>query len=71
VARWRSERWRAPGDPAATGAVVLKLVDADEPPLRIFFGEGPLELAESDYASRLATWREWQPLSIKAQGTSS
>jgi NAD(P)-dependent dehydrogenase (short-subunit alcohol dehydrogenase family) len=70
VAEWRAKRWRAPGDPAATGAVVLKLVDAEDPPLRIFFGVGPLELVEADYGQRLATWREWQPLSIEAQGTS-
>jgi NAD(P)-dependent dehydrogenase (short-subunit alcohol dehydrogenase family) len=69
VAQWREERWQAPGDPAATGAVVLKLVDAEDPPLRIFFGKGPLELAENDYAQRLATWREWEPLSIEAQGS--
>ena len=69
VADWRAKRWREPGDPAATGPVVLKLVDVENPPLRIFFGDGPLELAESDYAQRLATWREWQPLSIEAQGS--
>jgi NAD(P)-dependent dehydrogenase (short-subunit alcohol dehydrogenase family) len=71
VAEWRAKRWRAPGDPAATGAVVLKLVDADDPPLRIFFGDGPLALAEADYAQRLATWREWEHLSIEAQGSST
>jgi len=71
VVEWRAKRWRAPGDPAATGPVILKLVDVEDPPLRIFFGEGPLELAETDYAQRLATWREWQPLSIEAQGSPS
>jgi len=69
VAKWREARWRAPGDPAATAAVVLKLVDAEDPPLRIFFGDSPLGIAEADYAQRLATWREWQPLSIEAQGS--
>jgi NAD(P)-dependent dehydrogenase (short-subunit alcohol dehydrogenase family) len=69
VAEWRASRWQAPGDPAATGAVVLKLVDVEEPPLRIFFGDGPLGIAEADYAQRLATWREWQPLSLEAQGS--
>jgi NAD(P)-dependent dehydrogenase (short-subunit alcohol dehydrogenase family) len=69
VAKWRAERWRAPGDPAATAAVVLKIVDAEDPPLRIFFGESPLGIAEADYAQRLDTWREWQPLSIEAQGS--
>jgi hypothetical protein len=28
----------------------------------------PLSLAKADYQSRLATWEEWQPVSIEAQG---
>ena len=56
------------GDPVATGSGVLKVVDADEPPLRIFFGDGPLGLATQDYESRLATWREWPPVSLAAFG---
>jgi NAD(P)-dependent dehydrogenase (short-subunit alcohol dehydrogenase family) len=66
---WRAHRSESPGDPSATGAVVLKLVDAEDPPLRIFFGDGPLALATEDYEQRLATWQKWQPLSIEAQGT--
>ena len=31
------------GDPEATGPAILELVDAEEPPLRVFFGDGPLE----------------------------
>ena len=57
-----------PGDPTATRAAVLKVVDAENPPLRIFFGDGPLALATKDYESRLATWREWEPVSIEAHG---
>jgi len=64
----RAARGGNPGDPAASAAVVLKIVDADTPPLRIFFGDGPLALATADYESRLATWREWEPLSIEAHG---
>jgi NAD(P)-dependent dehydrogenase (short-subunit alcohol dehydrogenase family) len=66
--RFRAERSRRPGDPFATRAAVLKLVDAETPPLRVFFGDGPLALAAADYESRLATWREWEPLSLEAQG---
>jgi NAD(P)-dependent dehydrogenase (short-subunit alcohol dehydrogenase family) len=65
---WRARRNQVPGDPSATGAVVLKLVDAEDPPLRIFFGDGPLALATTDYEGRLATWREWAALSHEAQG---
>jgi len=56
------------GDPAATSEAVLKIVDAEQPPLRIFFGDGPLALATADYESRLKTWREWEPVSIAAFG---
>jgi NAD(P)-dependent dehydrogenase (short-subunit alcohol dehydrogenase family) len=68
IAEGRKSRWSTPGDPAATGAAVLQIVDADEPPLRIFFGDGPLAVATADYESRLATWRKWEPLSIAAHG---
>jgi NAD(P)-dependent dehydrogenase (short-subunit alcohol dehydrogenase family) len=60
----------AAGDPVASAAAVLKVVDADAPPLRCFFGTAPLSIAEADYAGRLATWREWQPVAELAQGDS-
>ena len=65
----RATRQATPGDPVATRDAVLKVVDAENPPLRIFFGESPLATATKDYESRLATWREWQPVSIAAHGT--
>ncbi|MEJ5945605.1 SDR family oxidoreductase [Pseudokineococcus basanitobsidens] len=64
----RSSRTSAPGDPTASAAAVLQVVDADEPPLRIFLGAAPLAIAEKDYASRLETWRAWQPVAEKAGG---
>jgi NAD(P)-dependent dehydrogenase (short-subunit alcohol dehydrogenase family) len=64
----RSTRWAAPGDPKASAAAVLKVVDADQPPLRVFFGTAPLELAKADYEQRLRTWEEWQPVAELAQG---
>ncbi|SDN92450.1 NADP-dependent 3-hydroxy acid dehydrogenase YdfG [Cryobacterium flavum] len=57
-----------PGDPKATRGAILKVVDAQKPPLRIFFGKAPLGIATKDYESRLATWNEWQPVSIEAHG---
>ncbi|MCW3046510.1 MAG: short-chain dehydrogenase/reductase [Solirubrobacterales bacterium] len=59
-----------PGDPTASAEAVMRIVDADEPPLRVFFGTAPLGMAERDYERRLATWREWQPVSELAQGGS-
>lgn len=64
-----SRSWAdSPGDPTATRAAILKVVDADKPPLRIFFGRTPIEVATKDYESRLATWNEWQPVSVEAYG---
>ena len=64
----RSSRWAAPGDPKASAAAVLKIVDAEQPPLRVFFGSAPLGLAKADYEQRLRTWEEWQPVAELAQG---
>jgi NAD(P)-dependent dehydrogenase (short-subunit alcohol dehydrogenase family) len=68
AAEQRKARSGNPGDPAATREAVLQVVDADNPPLRIFFGDAPLKIATRDYESRLATWREWEPLSVAAHG---
>lgn len=64
----RRTRWSSPGDPKASAAALLKVVDAEKPPLRVFFGEAPLGLAKADYEQRLRTWEEWQPVAELAQG---
>jgi NAD(P)-dependent dehydrogenase (short-subunit alcohol dehydrogenase family) len=56
------------GDPSATAAAVLQVVDADDPPLRLFLGDVALGMAEAAYEARLAGWREWQPVAELAQG---
>jgi NAD(P)-dependent dehydrogenase (short-subunit alcohol dehydrogenase family) len=56
------------GDPRASAEAVMRIVDAEQPPLRCFFGSAPIGTAEQDYESRLATWREWQPVAELAQG---
>ncbi|MDQ1731563.1 MAG: hypothetical protein QOK10_1722 [Pseudonocardiales bacterium] len=66
--QWRAQRNSTPGDPKASAAAILRVVDADEPPLRVFFGSAPLGIAEKDYASRLETWRAWQDVAELAQG---
>jgi len=57
-----------PGDPDASGPVILKLVDAENPPLRIFFGSAGLPMTKTEYANRIETWEQWNDLSIEAQG---
>jgi NAD(P)-dependent dehydrogenase (short-subunit alcohol dehydrogenase family) len=57
-----------PGDPEATGPAILELVDADDPPLRVFFGSGPLDWIREEYAQRIETWEQWDELSQRAHG---
>jgi NAD(P)-dependent dehydrogenase (short-subunit alcohol dehydrogenase family) len=64
----RAARVASPGHPEATRDAILQVVDAEDPPLRVFFGDGPLVIATRDYESRLAQWRQWEPLSIAAHG---
>ncbi|MBO1756667.1 SDR family oxidoreductase [Allobranchiibius sp. CTAmp26] len=69
VMEQRQQRNAEPGDPTASATAVLKLVDSDEPPLRAFFGSGPIQIAKADYESRIANWEKWQPLAEEAQGS--
>jgi NAD(P)-dependent dehydrogenase (short-subunit alcohol dehydrogenase family) len=57
-----------PGDPDATGPAILKVVDAKDPPLRIFFGSGGLPMTRAEYARRLETWEKWNDVALEAQG---
>jgi NAD(P)-dependent dehydrogenase (short-subunit alcohol dehydrogenase family) len=57
---------RTPADPALTARVILKLVDSEEPPLRLFVGPYPYAVAEKTYHDRLETWREWRWLAEQA-----
>ncbi|OZC49627.1 short-chain dehydrogenase/reductase [Rhodococcus sp. WWJCD1] len=69
AAKLRSARQATPGDPSATRSALLKVIDAEKPPLRVFFGDAPLQIATKDYESRLANWREWQPVAVEAHGS--
>jgi NAD(P)-dependent dehydrogenase (short-subunit alcohol dehydrogenase family) len=55
-------------DPAAAGRAILKLVDADEPPLRVLFGTQPTQMVPYIYQQRLDTWKQWEWLSNEANG---
>lgn len=58
------------GDPAATPEAMFKLVDAENPPLRLFLGSQNLPWVRATYADRLATWESWQTVADAAQGSS-
>jgi NAD(P)-dependent dehydrogenase (short-subunit alcohol dehydrogenase family) len=57
-----------PGDPDATGPAILKVVDATDPPLRVFFGSSGLPMTRAEYARRIETWEKWSDVSMEAQG---
>jgi NAD(P)-dependent dehydrogenase (short-subunit alcohol dehydrogenase family) len=57
---------RAPADPSTTAAAVLAVVDAPEPPLRIFLGPFPFPVVERVYGERLATWQRWREVAESA-----
>ncbi|WP_428327593.1 SDR family NAD(P)-dependent oxidoreductase [Mucilaginibacter sp.] len=56
------------GIPEATADAVLKLVDAENPPLRLFLGKVALPWVKQVYESRLATWEEWADVATAAHG---
>ncbi|GHO77947.1 short-chain dehydrogenase/reductase [Ktedonobacter sp. SOSP1-85] len=56
------------GNPEATGQVVLKLVDMEQPPLRIFFGRGAHDMVHAEYEKRLTEWDTFKDLSEEAHG---
>jgi len=56
------------GDPNATPEAIFKVVDAENPPLRIHLGSNNLPWVRKAYAERLATWEEWDAVSAAAQG---
>ena len=57
------------GNPAATAAAILNVVDANEPPLRLLLGTGPLPMIKKLYEKRLSTWEQWAEVSNAAQGS--
>jgi NAD(P)-dependent dehydrogenase (short-subunit alcohol dehydrogenase family) len=66
----RAERFKArrAGDPQATAAAILELVDAEEPPLRLLLGEGTLDMIRAEYERRLEEWERWEQVAEAAQG---
>ena len=57
------------GDPKATVDAMFKLVDAENPPLRLFLGSHNLPQVRAAYADRIATWEAWDTVASAAQGS--
>jgi NAD(P)-dependent dehydrogenase (short-subunit alcohol dehydrogenase family) len=56
------------GDPAATWPTIAKLVDSDNPPLRLILGDN-LPLVRQVYGERMKTWEAWEDVSKAAHGS--
>ena len=57
------------GDPTASSAAILKLVDAENPPLRLLLGDAASQIVPKIYEQRLNIWAEWTDLARVADGT--
>lgn len=51
-------------------SAIFLIVDAEQPPQRIFLGTESMPLLRKVYEARLAEWEKWEWLSNSAQGTS-
>ncbi|MCD9017146.1 SDR family NAD(P)-dependent oxidoreductase [Parachryseolinea silvisoli] len=61
----KPEDW---GVPEATAEAMLKLIDADNPPLRLILGRAGFQWVKYTYAERMKTWESWQDVSVAAHG---
>ncbi|MFG2727850.1 SDR family NAD(P)-dependent oxidoreductase [Streptomyces canus] len=57
-------------DPANVGQALLKIVDAENPPLRVFFGSLALQVVPQLYTERVKGWEEWAEVSAEAEAGS-
>jgi NAD(P)-dependent dehydrogenase (short-subunit alcohol dehydrogenase family) len=64
----RMSRSTKRGDPRASAEAILKVVDSDNPPLRLLLGEFATQIAPQVYAARLKTWTDWDAVSKAADG---
>ncbi len=54
--------------PVGFKSAILKVVDAQTAPKRVFFGERPTQIAPHVYRQRLDEWAEWETVSREAEG---
>lgn len=55
-------------DPTASSAAILKLVDAENPPLRLLLGTAATQVVPQIYEQRLKVWAEWQDVARAVDG---
>jgi len=56
------------GDPHATVEAILGVIDADQPPLRLFLGKLGLPWTQYTYGQKLAAWEAQKEVSARAHG---
>jgi hypothetical protein len=56
------------GDVAATAPALIKLVETENPPLRLLLGKVALPFVKQNYEQRLKVWEEWNDVSVEAHG---
>ncbi|ASK28763.1 short-chain dehydrogenase/reductase [Chryseobacterium sp. T16E-39] len=56
------------GVPTATTAALLRLIDSENPPLRLFLGKNAYPMVKQAYESRFAEWDSWAEVSTAAHG---
>ncbi|MDN9008801.1 SDR family oxidoreductase [Brevibacillus laterosporus] len=54
-------------DPRLAAEALMKLVNSDNPPLRLILGSVVYDLAMNTYNERMATWEQWEAVSRAAE----
>ena len=53
---------------AGTIPALMKLIDSENPPLRLMLGKYALMMVKKEYESRNTEWNNWQEVTLAAQG---
>lgn len=61
----RPEDW---GVPEATVEAMARLIDAEQPPLRLILGRAGFQWVKHTYSERMKSWEAWQDVSVAAHG---
>jgi hypothetical protein len=65
VARFQREySGTQPGDPVKAAAVIMRIANLDEPPLRLLLDRNAVHLAEQNDLARIEADRKWRELSV-------
>ncbi|WP_293312908.1 SDR family NAD(P)-dependent oxidoreductase [Pedobacter sp. UBA5917] len=56
------------GTASGTTEALLKLIDSENPPLRLLLGKYANMLVKKDYGNRIEEWDKWQETTLAAQG---